>query len=100
MIIERSCHKLELCNATLETIKNILAFLDASKAPGLDGISPKFLKDGTEDLALPLCDLVNLAIKQSLFPDQCKITKLKPLFKKALKVTRKIKVYLTVTCCF
>ena len=36
-------------------------------------------------LALPLCNLVNLSIKQSLFPDQCKIAKLKPLFKKGSK---------------
>ena len=43
------------------------------------------MKDGAEVLALPLCNLVNLSIKQSLFPDQCKIAKLKPLFKKGSK---------------
>ena len=85
MNIEKSCHNFELCNATLETIKKILACLDSSKAPGLDEISSKFLKDGAEVLALPLCNLVNLSIKQSLFPDQCKIAKLKPLFKKGSK---------------
>ena len=69
MIIEKSCHNFELCNATLETIKKILACLDSSKAPGLDEISSKFLKDGAEVLALPLCNLVNLSIKQSLFPN-------------------------------
>ena len=82
--IEKSCHNFELCNVTLEAIKKILACLDSSKAPGLDRISSKFLKDGTEVLALPPCNLVNLSIKQSLFPDQCKIAKLKPLFKKRL----------------
>ena len=85
MNIKKSCHNCELCNATLETIKKILACLDSSKAPGLDGMYSKFLKDGAEILALPLCNLVNLSIKQSLFPDQCKITKLKPLFKKSSK---------------
>ena len=48
----------------------------------MDGISSKFLKDCAEVIAVPLCNLVNLSIKQSLFPDQCKITKLKHLFKK------------------
>ena len=43
------------------------------------------MKDGAEVLPLPLCNLVNLSIKQSLFPDQCKIAKLKPLFKKGSK---------------
>ena len=75
----------ELCNATLKTIKRNLACLEALKVPGLDGISSKFLKDGAEALALPLCSLVNLSIKRSLFPDQCKITKLKFLFKKGSK---------------
>ena len=65
----------------METIKNILACLDTSKAPGLDGISANFLKV----LALPLYNLVNLSIKQSLFPDQYNIAKLKPLFKKGSK---------------
>ena len=51
----------------------------------LDGISSKFLKDGAEVLALPLCNLVNLSIKQSLFPDECKIAKLKPLYTKGSK---------------
>ena len=78
MSIEKSCHNFELCNATLETI---LACLALTKIPDLDGISSKFLKDVAEVLALPLCNLVNLSIKRSLFPDECKIAKLKPLFK-------------------
>ena len=43
------------------------------------------MKDGTEVLALPPINLVNLSIKQSLFPDKSKIAKLKPLFKKGCK---------------
>ena len=76
------CKNFDLCNATLETIKKILTCQDASKAPSLDGISSNFLKDGAEVLAFPLCNLVNLSGKQSLLPDQGKIAKLKPLFKK------------------
>ena len=52
------------------------------KSLRLDGISSKFLKDGADVLVLPLCKPVDLSIKQSLFPDQCKITKLWPLLKK------------------
>ena len=74
--IKKSCHNSELCNATLETIKKILGCLDASKAPGFDRMPSKLLKDGAEVLALSLCNLVNLSIKQSLFPDQCIIAKL------------------------
>ena len=88
MNIEKNCHNLELCSPIFEIVKKILACLDASKAPGLDAISSKFLKDGTEVLALPLCNL-NLLIKQPLFLDQCKIAKLKPLFKKDSKCDQK-----------
>ena len=86
MDIEKSCHNFELCNATLETIKKTLAYLDASKVLGLNRISSKFLKDTAEALHNP----VNFSIKQSLFPDQSKIANLKSLFKKALRMTRKI----------
>ena len=67
MNIEKSCHDFKLCNATLDTIKKILACLDASKVPDLEGTSSTSLKDGAEVLVLPLCNLVNLSIKQSLF---------------------------------
>ena len=85
MNIEKRCHNIELWNETIETIKKILVCLDSSKVSGLDEISSKFLKDGAEVLALLLCNLVNLSIKQSLFPDQHKIAKLKSLFKKGSK---------------
>ena len=48
-------------------------------------MSYKLLKDGAEVLALTLCNLVNLSTKQSLFPDECKIAKLKRLFQKGSK---------------
>ena len=86
--IEENCHNFELCYATLETIKKILACLDSSKVSGLDGISSKFFKDGAKVLALPLCNLVDLSTKQSLFPDKCNIAKLKPLFKKVTGPSR------------
>ena len=60
------------------------------KSPWFGQISSKFFKDGAEILALPM-ESCKFVYKQSLFPDQCKIAKLKFLFKeKALRVTRKI----------
>ena len=100
MNIEKSCHNFKLCNATAKTIKRILSCLNASKATGLERISSKFLKGGAQILPLPLCNLVNFLIKQSLFLDQCKIAKLKALFKKGSKSdTKKLQVHLIVTCC-
>ena len=46
----------------------------------------KILKDSAEVIALPLNNLVDLSIKESLFPDQCKIAKLNSIFKKGSKM--------------
>ena len=55
----------------------------------MDEISPRFLNNGTEVLAKPICDIINLSIKLSTFPDKCKIAKLAPLFKKGSKTDPK-----------
>ena len=81
--------KFELVCITEETIKKLLCCLDVSKGPGMDEISPRFLKDGTEVLAKPICDIIILSIKLSTFPDKCKIAKLTPLFKKGSKTDPK-----------
>ena len=70
--IKKSCPNFELCSATLETIKKILACLDTSKDPGLGETFSNVLKDGAEVLPLTLWNLANFTIKQFLFPD-CKI---------------------------
>ena len=81
--------KFELVCITEQTIKKLLCCLDVSKAPGMDEISPRFLEDGAEVLAKPICDIINLSIKLSTFPDKCKIAKLTPLFKKGPKTDPK-----------
>ena len=48
------------------------------------------MSDGTEVLALPLINIINLSIKLSTFPEECKIAKLKPIFKKGAWTDRKI----------
>ena len=53
--------------------------------------SSKCLKDGITILALPLCYLVNLSIKKSLFLDQCKIAKLEPYLKRDLRAKKNYK---------
>ena len=64
--------------------------LDVSKGPGMDEISPRFLKDGTEVLAKRICDIINLSIKLSAIPNKCKNAKLTLLFIKGSKTDPKI----------
>ena len=68
-----------------EKILNILEGLNAYQAAGIDNLSGKFLKDGTDIIALPISQLCNLSIKLNLFPRSCKIAKVKPHFKKGSK---------------
>ena len=56
--------------------------MNIDKAAGIDDLSEKILKDGANILAKPISELCNLSIKFSLFPTDCQIAKLKPLFKK------------------
>ena len=68
-----------------ETVLKLLQDLDEDKAAGLDNLSREFLKNGTTVLAEPISQICNLSIKYSIFPSDCKIAKLKTLFKKCSK---------------
>ena len=65
-----------------ETVLKLLQDLDENKAVGLDNLSAKFLKHGATVLAKTISQICNLSIKYSIFQSECKIAKLKPLFKK------------------
>ena len=71
------------------TILKLLKQLNPAKSAGIDNLTGKFLKEGAPVLASPITDLVNLSISLSLFPDDCKIAKLKPLYKKEAKTKQK-----------
>ena len=55
----------------------------------MDQISAKFLRDGDEESALPLINIMNLSIKLSTFLEESKITKSKPVFKKGARTDPK-----------
>ena len=72
------------------TVLKHLQNLDENKTAGLENQSGKFLKDGATVLVKPISQICNLSIKYSIFPPDCKIAKLKPLFKSVEKQTPKI----------
>ena len=71
------------------TILKLLKQLNPAKSAGIDNLTGKFLKEGAPVLASPITDLVNLSISLSLFPDDCKIAKLKPIYKREAKTKPK-----------
>ena len=69
-----------------KTISDFLKELKTNKATGIDNLLSLFLKDGSKVLATPIAQICNLSIKLSTVPDACKISKLKPLYKKGKKI--------------
>ena len=79
MILGDYCH---LASFSENSILTILKATQVSKAAGIDNLSGRFLKDGAKVLSKPISDLFNLSVTSEKFPDPCKETKLKPLYKK------------------
>ena len=55
----------------------------------MDQIPANLLRDVAEVLALPLRNIINISVKLSTFPEECKIAKLKPIFKKGARTDPK-----------
>ena len=66
---------------SLDEIVKLIDSLDTNKAPGSDGI-PCYLIKMTKSIIAPvLCDLFNVCINKSVFPNIFKIAEVKSLFK-------------------
>ena len=74
-----------LSNTSEEKVLKIMTNIESSEAAGVDKLSSMFLKDGANILAKPISTLCNLSISQGVFPNACKVAKLKPIFKKGKK---------------
>ena len=72
-----------------KTISDFLKKIKTKKTTGIDNLSGRFLKDGSKVLATAIAQICNLSIKLSTVPDECKIAKLKPLYKKGKKTDPK-----------
>ena len=74
--------KFQLKPTTEGIVLKLLKNIDISQAAGIDNLPGRFLKDGAVILAKPVTEICNLSIKSRIFPDPCKLAKLKPIFKK------------------
>ena len=75
-------YKLVLSNVSEEFIYKELCQLNTGKSTGLDGIPARFLKDAAKVLKIPITFIINLSISSHTVPDDLKLAKVKPLFKK------------------
>ncbi|CAL4098895.1 unnamed protein product, partial [Meganyctiphanes norvegica] len=78
-IIPKS-HKIS--KVTEEFVYKELCKLNPTKSTGIDGIKPKFLKDGAEVIKGTITHIVNLSIETGTVPEELKSAIVKPLYKK------------------
>ena len=52
------------------------------KSPGMDGISPKILKETVQQISTPLAHVFNMPLQEGIEPFEWKEANLIPLFKK------------------
>ena len=67
-------------------IRKQLKSLDPKKAIGLDGLSPRFLRDATDTITPLVTHIINLSILTETVPSAFKEAKVVPLFKKGSKL--------------
>ena len=53
-----------------------------NKSPGVDGISPKILKETVEQISTPLAHVFTMSLKEGIVPFEWKEANIIPLFKK------------------
>ena len=56
--------------------------LKENKSPGVDGISPRLLKEIVDDISVPLAITLNLSIQEGIVPREWKNVNIIPIFKK------------------
>ena len=67
---------------TPEVVASNINNMKENKSPGVDGISPKILKEIVEQISTPLAHLFNMSLQEGIVPLKWKEANIIPLFKK------------------
>ena len=81
--------KLKFEKVSSVSILKTLKEFETNKLTGVDNLSERFLKDGSNTICTPIAMICHLSIKLASYPDKCKVAKIKPLYKKGLKTDPK-----------
>ena len=75
--------KLHNISVPPKLIKKATSYLDLSKASGPDCIPVVVLKNSEPELSYALAELFNTCVRESCFPDCCKVSSMLPVIKNA-----------------
>ena len=67
---------------TPEVVASKINNMKENKSPGVDGISPKILKETVEQISTPLAHEFNMSLQEGIVPLEWKEANIIPLFKK------------------
>ena len=67
---------------TPEVVASKIDNMKENKSPGIDGISPKILKETVEQMSTPLAHVFNMSLQEGSVPLEWKEANIIPLFKK------------------
>ena len=67
---------------TPEVVVSNISNMKENKSPGLDGISPKILKETVEQISTPLAHVFNMSLQEGIVPFEWKEANIIPLLKK------------------
>ena len=67
---------------TPDVVTSIINSMKDNKSPGVDGISPKILKETVEQISSPLAHVFNMSLQEGIVPLEWKEANISPLFKK------------------
>lgn len=84
--ISRVNNNLFMTPTTADEILKIVNGLKNKTSYGFDGISNTFVKDNIDTLAHPLTHVMNLSLSEAYVPNDMKLSKVIPLYKKGSKL--------------
>ena len=70
---------------TPEVVASKINNMKENKSPGVDGISPKILKETVEQISTPLAHVFNMSLREGIVPLKWKEANIIPLLKKRFK---------------
>ena len=70
----------------LVEISKLIRNLKHSKSPVYDNITASLIKEVSEGIIQPLAYIYNLSMENGIFPDNLKIAKVIPAYKKVMRV--------------
>ena len=65
-----------------DEVFSMLRKLNVNKSAGTDSLGPRILKLAAPVIAKPITHLINMSIKEGVFPDDLKMAKVTPIYKK------------------